>query len=369
MRLSRIRLTIYGLIALALAFGALFILGHQSARAEKKENFRSRSEGTFSAPVILLTQSFPADPEIIIEIDKRLSGELEIRSGRVSQAQIELVLIYETENSANAQRLHDAVEVSLSDSHETVDFELTIDRSIDRIIVENFIQVEIKIEVPEGVKVEIFAPRMETEIRGPAAKITISEPTRRVSVIGARGALRIESAKAPLEIRDFIGVFQIETSGAELVLHDIEIKDTIGKPARLARAVNSDGDIEISRYSGPLFISTSTGIIRGDEISLRGSRNSIRNQGGPIDIEFTEIQIGTEISIKNRSEDIKLTFPSDISSRFELRFSDKDLVIFEDIEHMVERVRSSNLLIKCGAGESKISVAIRDGGSIKIGSN
>ena len=219
--------------------------------------------------------------------------------------------------------------------------------------------VDAEVLVPKDCIIEVEAPYFDVAAEGPFETVVIPSSLGKLEIADVTRQLKLETANRSVSITRISGEISVVTSNADLVANEIL---SHGKQAQFR---NDGGDIRIEGFVGELNIKNNYGRIEVSDFDVEGSKNLIRGFSGPISVDIRRITDG-QVVITNGFEDVDITVPSDLSTRFSLAVDENGKIEVGNFPFKTDLVQPDRLNLVTGDGEALISASVTGEGNIFV---
>jgi hypothetical protein len=219
--------------------------------------------------------------------------------------------------------------------------------------------VDATVLVPKGCFIEVEARYFDIAAEGPFETVIIPSSLGRLEITDVTRQLKLATANRSVSVTKISGEISVATSNAELSAQEIL---SHGKQAHFR---NDGGDIRIDGFAGELSIKNNYGRIEVSDFDAEGSKNLIRGFSGPISVAIKRITDG-QVVITNGFEDVEITVPRDLSTRFSLAVDENGKIEVGNFPFRTDLVQPDRLNLVTGDGEALISASVSGEGNIFV---
>jgi len=352
-------------ISLILVF-LLLVLVHVPIRAEKINSISDNSYETEELQIILSPEQLAGTNEFVFRSSPALRGRLEVISGTSPNFEVYYHKILYAASRAQA----DSFAALISLDHLITGTSLILQAEAPRDApwrrTANLSgQVECEIYLPSQYSLSLDLVGYNIVVKGPFPEADLrGNYCDEVRVSRIELGLRMDMKNSTIILRDIRGPARIISEGGNITARDIDV--VIG----IATFDNKRGAVQIIGFAGDeLRCEVTEGKINLERIVLQnGARAYITNSGSNSDIYMDiEFLSNSRIEIFNRTADIQLLLPQEITAEFALTADPYEGKIeIDGIPLITDEVTWGKLSAHTAAYDSRIIADTRGAGRISI---
>jgi len=323
-----------------------------------------------------LHKEFPATANPSLKV-QNTSGEIKIESHPENKIIIDALKVVEADNSEEAKRRADGIEVIIENYDSTVEIETKYTPLKSKSFWEKILgfdgknsgYVDYHILVPEKIELNIFCISGGVIISDISGGVEINVTSGDLWIKRVKGHLDLETTSGDAEISTIEGGIVASGTSSDLEIFDVKGNVNLSSTSGNASAENVAGSIQINNTSGDVSLKEVEGNI---EVSTASGDVIIDQKEGGLRLESSsgDMEVKTKIFpqykyyVETSSGYIRLLLPQDSNAEVELETSSGSLDC--KLPLTVSSVSRNLLKGKLGEGGPQINL-ITTSGDISLG--
>jgi hypothetical protein len=297
--------------------------------------------------------------ELSLDTPRNIGGEIRIQTWEKDEVMVEFEKESKAENSREAKRYLELIELDLDRSADIITLEISTPRHAPWEGTDKSARLNLDIFVPEDFNLTAESRYFDYDISGPLLNVQIESGYSRINIEKVEGETTIETSYGGVEAKNLSGGVNIETSYGPIFLSDV---DTHDKTIYLETAYDK---IDMVRVKGNVKARTNYSPILATDLELLDGASSFETVYNKIDLKIEKLE-DCDLYIENTYGNVYLELPSDVSTELSLSIDPGGRIETSKIPILVESIDNTNLEGVIGEGDSKIEVIVGGIGKILL---
>jgi hypothetical protein len=338
-----------------LSLGVIMLMAALPAAAQ---TLTKEPGGTYVTDRQTATAPLRSGQKVSITAAGSLSGSVTLSAGG-SACAVEYRKHLKADDKSEAGDYANLITVTIDKTPEGVIVSLSAPAAAPWSGTDNSARLELVVTIPDNCPVNFATAYFSIDATGPFAGMTIAETISKVRVSNVKGATDIRVAQSPLAVSDLKGEIYLSNKFAPIKA------DNIATGAEQGTITNESGDVFIESYSGSLDLRTSNKRISAKGLYLTTVRNQIKNNAGPIELDFDSLTAGS-VRVNNQYGQIALAINGRADARFICKAAGSGSVTADKLVMTPTLVDDNRLEFTTGGGNAEVRLTTREDGAITI---